>query len=228
VTGVPARIGFEPSVLRDALNATGAECVVDQIARSGPEWLFVALRSDDELGDALAADDTVRDTHRLGDDQYQVVVRAVDALHDGWVDRAAVLQGATARPDGWVLDLRFPDREGLQAYFHDCLADGLSPELRSVGECCDGGGTRWYDPLTEGQRELLAAAHKRGYFEVPRGASLGDIADDFDTSEQTVSETIRRALDTLVGQQFADAEPSTPTRRGGEAAVELAEWLGAY
>ncbi|WP_425492942.1 helix-turn-helix domain-containing protein [Natrinema amylolyticum] len=65
-------------------------------------------------------------------------------------------------------------------------------------------------PLTDGQATLLAAALEHGYFEVPRGITLNDLADDLDCSHQALSGRMRRALGNLVDTALAGGpEPDT-------------------
>ena len=47
-------------------------------------------------------------------------------------------------------------------------------------------------PLTDRQLECLTVAWRMGYFEVPRGCSLAEVADASDVDTSTVSETVRR------------------------------------
>jgi len=46
--------------------------------------------------------------------------------------------------------------------------------------------------------EALVSAVERGYFEVPRGVTLGDIADDLGISQQAASERVRRGTNTVL------------------------------
>ena len=46
--------------------------------------------------------------------------------------------------------------------------------------------------LSETERETLEAAVDEGYFESPRDATLGDLADRFDVSKPAVSKNLRR------------------------------------
>jgi len=54
--------------------------------------------------------------------------------------------------------------------------------------------------LTERQQRYLAAAYRRGYFEVPRECTLGDLAEALEVDKSSVSETIRRAEERVVGR----------------------------
>lgn len=50
------------------------------------------------------------------------------------------------------------------------------------------------EALTDRQLAVLSAAVERGYFEVPRGATLDDLASEFELEKSTVSEHLRRAM----------------------------------
>jgi predicted DNA binding protein len=54
--------------------------------------------------------------------------------------------------------------------------------------------------LSETERRTLEAAVDRGYFESPRGASLGDLADEFGVSKTAVSKNLRRAEGKAMGR----------------------------
>lgn len=63
----------------------------------------------------------------------------------------------------------------------------LSFELVSIVRHLEGDGL-----LTDRQREVLNAALREGYFEVPRECSLEDLATSLDADKSTVSEIVRR------------------------------------
>jgi hypothetical protein len=52
--------------------------------------------------------------------------------------------------------------------------------------------------LTTEQFNALTAAAERGLFEVPRGVTIGDLAEEFGVTHQAMSERIRRATGALV------------------------------
>lgn len=79
------------------------------------------------------------------------------------------------------------------------LDDGdLDYELLSVVHTDEDGAL-----LTDRQRECLAAALRRGYFEVPRSCTLAELADDLGVDKSTASETVRRATARVVEQFLA-------------------------
>jgi predicted DNA binding protein len=52
--------------------------------------------------------------------------------------------------------------------------------------------------LTARQREVLLAAHRHGYFEIPHDVTLEAIADDLEIGRRTTEEHLRRAVNKLM------------------------------
>ncbi|MEF8772086.1 helix-turn-helix domain-containing protein [Halodesulfurarchaeum sp.] len=52
--------------------------------------------------------------------------------------------------------------------------------------------------LTARQEEVFEAAHRAGYFEIPREATVRDVAERTSVNKSTASETLRRAVRNLV------------------------------
>ena len=93
-------------------------------------------------------------------------------------------------------------REGFEA-FGDALEDGDQEyELLSVVHAADGTAL-----LTERQRECVTAALRLGYFEVPRRATLAEVAEALGVDKSTASETIRRAVGRVMGQFLLGDDP---------------------
>ncbi len=60
--------------------------------------------------------------------------------------------------------------------------------------------------LTDRQREVLAVAHRRGYFDVPRECTLAELADALGVDTSSASETIRRGTGRVVEQFLVGRE----------------------
>ena len=52
--------------------------------------------------------------------------------------------------------------------------------------------------LSEGQKRALSLAVDHGYYEIPRGATTGDIAEEMDVSRRTFEEHLRRAENKII------------------------------
>ncbi len=89
------------------------------------------------------------------------------------------------------------DLTGTRAELDDLRAvleaSPLGYELESLvaGDDADG-------PLTDRQDELLGVAARHGYFEVPRGCTLAEVADAAGVDTSTASTVLRRAQARLV------------------------------
>lgn len=157
---------------------------------------------------ALEGDPTVCDVTILADSldderRYRVEVPASETTYRKWVSLGAVLLDATVTEAGWNVRMEFPDREALSAYREHCRDRGTTFTLRSVRDATDSTSTYPYG-LTAPQYEILAAALDGGYFEVPRGTRMGDLATEFDISDQAASERLRRALSRLLNSLAVD------------------------
>lgn len=153
---------------------------------------------------ALDADDTVETvTHVLTTaDGHQFEV-----THDeGYVSTDVYY--AAVRGDGifvagslqngtWELAMRFPDQSALTDFRESCASTDAEIAVRAIHVHDDAPGAGRYD-ISDQQREILHLAVEEGYFDVPRRASLADLAREFDISSQAASERLRRGLDSLV------------------------------
>lgn len=75
----------------------------------------------------------------------------------------------------------------------------LSYELRSLVRTTETDGL-----VTSRQREVLEAAHRRGYFEVPRDVTLAELADELDVDTSTASTILRRGTSTILEWYLTD------------------------
>jgi predicted DNA binding protein len=110
-------------------------------------------------------------------------------------DSEAVLVGARYGDGdgGWTVTLRFPGEAALGEFYEASQRRGFEVDLRAVDDGRVDSG-RDADPLTSVQRETLEAAFEAGYFGVPRGVTLAELADELGRSQQAVSEALRRAV----------------------------------
>lgn len=114
-----------------------------------------------------------------------------------WSESDVSFLEATATGEGWAVELRIPDRTALQNYVVICEERGLQFRLRLVYEE-RAAGTGVETQLTERQRKTLLVAHELGYFDIPRRASLADVAAECEVTPQATSERLRRATGNLV------------------------------
>lgn len=111
--------------------------------------------------------------------------------------------------DTWEFQLRFSDHQSLET-FHDTIREREIP-IRIERTCTlpdpfqKGAG---FD-LTAAQREALAVAVQRGYFETPSAVQLDELADELDISRQALSKRLRRGNEKILENIFRSAENKT-------------------
>jgi len=110
-------------------------------------------------------------------------------------------------PDGWRQTGWFADRDVFNRFssFWGRNAGFQLHRLTRDGESQPPG-----DGLTDRQREALRIAYELGYFDIPRGASLEDVAAELDVTPSSVSERLRRAQTRLIEETVATTWPPLP------------------
>nr|WP_239639510.1 helix-turn-helix domain-containing protein [Halobiforma nitratireducens] len=156
----------------------------------------------DEFEASLEVDPTVTDPvllDRVGDGRVYRVAIAEGTIT--FVDQAAttgahLLDLSSCRDGtGWCVQFRFPNRDELVEFNSYCEDRGVSvtvDHLRVSDDRDDG-----VVALTEKQQDLLLTAYEEGYFDVPRGISQDELADQLGVSKSAVSQRLRRAIGEL-------------------------------
>jgi predicted DNA binding protein len=159
---------------------------------------------------ALSADRTVEDATRVVDTdrgtQYDVTCDPQPSgqeMYYAAVEEAGIYVSGVRRSDHWEVQMRFPDREAFDAF--RTRIEGGDISLQSLHEQESGPRAEQYG-ISDPQREILHLASRQGYFDVPRRASLADLADDLAISSQAASERLRRGLDSLVERTLLTTE----------------------
>ena len=104
---------------------------------------------------------------------------------------------AESDTDGWLIRSHLPDRDAIiriREYFRD--RDVTFQVVRLFDS--EGIDKPTHAGLTERQRDLLLTALYSGYYDIPRRASQGDLAEQLDVSTSAVSKRLRRAVSQLI------------------------------
>lgn len=188
------------------------ECV--QLVASGDQTvvplLWITTDDHSALKTALAADPSVgaaeellqADGRRLyrfdWSDDVCLVFRVL-------LDVETMLLNGYGTDDRWTFELLFPTRDALGRICDRCElydVDYSIDRIRGI----DHEGNDTPQPTTLGltaqQYEAIATAYKHGYFTVPRQITLDELAAHIDISHQALSERLRRAHDTLIGESL--------------------------
>lgn len=141
-----------------------------------------ALSLEEQLGDYI---DDLADLEALA--TADAVIERIEVETGGW------------RQTGW-----FADREAFREFssFWQRNCGFRLHRLTRSGE-----PERPGDGLTDRQREALRTAYELGYFDVPRRATLEDVASELDVASSSVSERLRRAQTRLLEETVATTWP---------------------
>lgn len=163
-------------------------------------YVWVEDHSLDEFEAAIAADDRVEEFEAVGTMGDRHLYRAewaddIDGFVQALKDHEVVLSGAVGCDGRWSFTFVAPDRERFSTFYDACRAEDIPLDIRRLTD------QETYDPrygLTEKQREALVLAHERGYFEVPKGATLQELSEELDISYQAVARRLDRGLQSLL------------------------------
>lgn len=155
-----------------------------------------------DAADAIQAHEDIPVYERLHLDDRRALTRyeTVDRrLYDFLLGSAIPPEFPLAVEDGRMEFDLTATQSDFEAFGDALDASGLQYDLLMAVHTEQGDAV-----LTDRQRECLAVAQRRGYFEVPREATLAEVADALDVDTSTASETIRRGTARVLRQFLVD------------------------
>lgn len=130
----------------------------------------------------------------------QPLVYAID-------DADGVVLNAIGEDGRWVVRIMFDDPSALSDFHDFSSAYDIEFDLRRLY-----GGDNLASPnlpdVSPEQRALVETAYQQGFFEVPRGTTLGELADEFDISTNAASKRLRRGLANVLHGTAIGSSPS--------------------
>lgn len=120
-----------------------------------------------------------------------------DSLFSAIETTGGQLLSAIGTADRWKFELRFSDHQSLSGFRERCDEMGIAIKPTQVYNPTSPEAGPWYG-LTEPQREALVLAVGWGYYDIPRGCTTKELADELGISDQAVTERLRRAIGSLV------------------------------
>lgn len=196
-------VGRDSSAVIRPIRGAGTDPAADR-------HLF-SVRSDDfdALEAGLDADPTIEAFERV----VQLGPEAVYALT--YSDHAVLFSTEVGRLNGVVLEIEnegtswrlkawFPERAAAQRLWEFAADRDVDVELVRINEY--GSVLEGSYGLTVPQREAVLAALDLGYFDEPRGVTLGELAERLDISKPSASRLLRRGLKRLVQATLAEGD----------------------
>lgn len=174
-------------------------------------YFWVATHDFAAFEEAAESDETVSGLVRLDEFDDARLYRAdwngaVEPVQYTYTELNAGILEASGRRAGWELRVQFDDRSQLQSFCDHCDEEDVSFQLSRLHEIQRAEPAEQYG-LTPKQEEALLTAWEKGFFDTPRRATLGAVAEELGISKQSVSDRIRRATHNWI----ADALVVEPT-----------------
>ncbi|WP_331234276.1 helix-turn-helix domain-containing protein [Natronorarus salvus] len=181
-----------------------AEMEIERLAAHGPDhvmpYAWITADDFDRVERLFEEDPTV--------DRFSLVSETEDArlYQMDWIERAEVLINILTEQEGvvlsavasegiWNFRALFPEREALSRAYDYAEEHGIHLQITAIYSMEDEREGRF--GLSEGQHEAIRLATERGFYDVPRGISLEELADEIGISHQSLSERLRRGQKTL-------------------------------
>lgn len=123
----------------------------------------------------------------------------IDGLITPLIQSGAEVLRAEGTVDSWEFRLQFESREQLADFRERCQENDVQMHLDALYNPslpeheADGG-------LTDQQFDILDTAYEKGYWDIPQGVTLGELAVLIGISSNAASQRMRRGLNTIVGQ----------------------------
>ena len=173
-------------------------------------FIWVEAPDFDEVETALADDPTVAEFATVLENGHRRTYRIAYTAHAKQVSPPStqvggLTQEARSHLNGWLLELRFQNHEGLYALDEYAKGEGIQLDVFDL-QHTDGVRESPAYGLTDFQQEALVAAFVNGYYDEPRETSLEELAALLDISPTAVSGRLRRGSARLVEEVLLDAD----------------------
>ncbi|WP_458187361.1 bacterio-opsin activator domain-containing protein [Haladaptatus sp. NG-WS-4] len=207
-TVVEVEIPSDEFALSRALSTLGGLAFeIERVVAHGDDhvmpfvWVTCDGGSREDIESALADDPTVEDVELLTEMEDEWLYRMewvdqIDTLIQILINEEGTILAAMGDGHSWNFRIVFPERESLSRTYEYCESEGMTLDVLNIYRLEEGRRGRF--GLTEDQQDMLTLAFEHGYYDVPREATAGDLADQLEISHQAVSERLRRGHESLV------------------------------
>lgn len=136
---------------------------------------------------------------------YVIEVEALDMPEETAIDHEDLI--GMCDPEvvdrGLLLSL-VGSQETIRNVLRNFEKAGVVPELHRLGDY--EGGEQTLEALTDRQLEVLQTAYEVGFYDVPREATIDEVAGEMDIEEGTISEHLQRAERNILSHQLTAME----------------------
>lgn len=128
-----------------------------------------------------------------------------ESFFDGILAAEANLLEAQGVGDSWSFELRFQSHENLSGFQSHCAEHDIPIEVRRLYNPTKPDAGPWYG-LSPPQRIALSRAVEAGYYSIPRQTSTKSLAEEFEITDQALTERLRRGIRNLVSSTLLMAD----------------------
>jgi predicted DNA binding protein len=168
--------------------------------RGGDRATFERAVRGDPRVESLTTLDGRANAHLYRIDWAEPVDGFVGALYDHDV---MVEEGGTDDGTRWQFRLRAMTQAELSSFQRACAERGIHLDVRYVTQTPDSQRGR-AERLSDEQHEALLLALENGYFDIPRGNSQSELAEQVGISRQSFARRLRRAERNVLETVFWD------------------------
>lgn len=202
------------------------ELITWNVTGEGAEYAFFRMQGDiDAYRDRIESVDSVREYNLTPIDDasfYSYVVQQPREAERMWRQAFMSRNLVVVPPIVYDGDVRMTltvvgDNDDLQALLED-FPDDFDLTVNEVGDY-DRRHATVVAGLTERQMEAIEIAVDLGYYAVPRGATLAEVAEELGCAESTASSHLRKAEERVMHRLVRRVAPSTDStihRSGAE------------
>lgn len=173
------------------------------IGHAGPLYISVTGGDFQPFETALCSDFTVANPRLVRRDpgyrEYGVVPTQPPTILDAVRDGEHYIVDLRSDGAGWLVQMTASSRAALSAVQARMTESDVDFDLRELREQ-NRESDRSRETVPSHHEELLRTAYELGYFEVPRGCTQGDLAEEFDITPSAVSHQIRAAVRKVLEQ----------------------------
>lgn len=190
---------------------------IDRVVASEMEsltpYFIVSGVSNAAFEAAASSDESIDTLQQILDSEMGTMYRAmwgdsVESLVQAYTNKGTSILKARGTADGWVLRIRFDDHTLIGEFTSHLRDQGFSFDLARLHEMSYAQTGSQFG-LTPKQHEALVTAWQMGFFDLPRETSMAAVAEVLDITPQSLSDRLRRAQNTLIGDALRVAMPTS-------------------
>ena len=186
---------------------------LDRVVPTGESvipYFWISADDTDKLATDLSADIGINQIKVIDQVEKQMFVRIDwnldhESILTAIVNTNITLLSGIGTQKQWTFAVRAGEQQDLSDFQTYCRDNDIPLELTELHAVSSLKSDREYD-LTDGQRNALILAYSNGYFDSPRDATQGDLAEELGITRQAVSSRVQRGMRRLIASTLIAPE----------------------